>query len=407
MVNAHGDDASSGGAEKLVLELSERLKARGNEVALLQAFPAREPVGDLDRTVLHRGDWRDNRIRRVRNHFGDVISRPDEALQKAVTEAAPNLVHTHNLPGLSTAVWEVARRLGVPVVHSLHDYYLFCPRTTLTRRDATPCRPSPLLCGYRTRRLARWSAAVSHVVGVSQYAIDLHAGLFPTAQKHLIRHPLATDPVAKLPAADRPRTLGYIGSLERIKGVHLLLEAAPQLAEVGIRLRLAGRGRLETEVARVAAEQTNVDWVGAVLGDDKQRFLAECDLGVVPSVWAEPGGPTYTVVEWLAARRPVLVSTRGGLGEVAAYAGATPVEPTSGAIVRALGALCEHRRWSDLVASLKPVDSAAEADHWVDRHVAIYRSVLDASPARSDAEPELRKRVPPSHGPSSAARDEP
>ena len=50
--------------------------------------------------------------------------------------------------------WQAARRQGIPVVHTLHDYWLLCPSTTLTRRDATPCRPSPFLCGARTRRMA-------------------------------------------------------------------------------------------------------------------------------------------------------------------------------------------------------------------------------------------------------------
>ena len=41
---------------------------------------------------------------------------------------APDVVHTHNLTGVSTAIWEVCRRLDLPVFHSLHDYYLLCPR---------------------------------------------------------------------------------------------------------------------------------------------------------------------------------------------------------------------------------------------------------------------------------------
>jgi glycosyltransferase involved in cell wall biosynthesis len=375
IVNAHGDDASSGGAEKLVSELSRRLVARGVDVSLLQSFPSRQPVGSFERTVLHRTDWRDDRVRRIRNHVDDVISRATAALEAAVARAAPDIVHSHNLPGMSTAVWEVARRLGLPVVHSLHDYYLFCPRTTLTGRDAAPCRPSPFLCGYRTRRLARWAPAVDHLVGVSQYVLDVHAELFPAAEPHLIRHPLGTDEAAVPPAGERPSTLGYIGSLERIKGVHLLLEAAPRLAELGVRLRFAGRGRLEDEIARACG--ANVVWEGGVSGEAKRRFMAECDLGVVPSVWAEPGGPTFTMVEWLAARRPVLVSTRGGLGEVAGtYGGTVPLEPSAGSIVESLEALLEPGRWSDIVATVRTVDSDLEVERWVDRHVEVYRAAV-------------------------------
>lgn len=380
IANAHGDDATSGGAEKLVSELGLRLQSVGVDVSLLQSFPSREPAGSFDRRVLHPDDWRDERTRRMRNHLGDVISRPRSTLEQAVAGAAPDVVHTHNLPGMSTAVWEAARRLGIPVVHTLHDYWLLCPRTTLTRPDATPCRPSPFLCGVRTRRLARWANGVSHLIGVSQYAIDLHADLFPAAKAHLIRHPLTADLEASPPAAARPQTLGYIGSLERIKGVHLLLEAAPRLARLGIRLRLAGRGRLEDEVARAVAANRNVAWVGAVLGEEKQQFLASCDLGIVPSVWAEPGGPTYTMVEWLAARRPVLASTRGGLGEVAGtLRGSAAVQPNADALVDAVSNLLEPGRWGELVAALRPVDSEAEAEQWVNRHLAVYESALAGS----------------------------
>jgi len=380
IANAHGDDASSGGAERLVRDLGQGLEARGAEVSLLQSFPSREPGGSFERIVLHRSDWRDDRARRVRNHLGDLASRPHAELDEALARAAPDLVHTHNLPGMSTAIWEAARRRGIPVVHTIHDYWLLCPRTTLTKRDATPCRPSPFLCGARTRRLARWGGAVSQLIGVSQWAIDLHASLFPAATAHLIRHPLATDPEASPPSEPTPATLGYIGSLERIKGVHLLLEAAPRLAEIGVRLRLAGRGALEDRVADTVAAHENVAWEGAVHGEEKQRFFAGCDLGIVPSVWAEPGGPTYTMVEWLAARRPVLASTRGGLGEVAGtYGGSAAVEPSADAVVGAVSELLEPRRWQALVAGLRPADSRAETEQWLDRHLAVYRSALGRS----------------------------
>ena len=114
IANAHGDDASSGGAERLVRDLGQGLEARGVEVSLLQSFPSREPGGSFERIVLHRNDWRDDRARRVRNHLGDLASRPHAELDEALARAAPDLVHTHNLPGMSTAIWEAARRRGHP-----------------------------------------------------------------------------------------------------------------------------------------------------------------------------------------------------------------------------------------------------------------------------------------------------
>lgn len=401
MVSSHGDDQSAGGAERLIADLSAQLVARGTEVDYLQAFPLRGADDGFDRTVLYRSDWRDDRTRRVENRLGDLIAHPSDRLERAVALHRPDVVHTHNLPGITTAVWEVCRRLALPVVHSLHDYYLFCPRVTLTRRDGAPCQPSPLLCGLRTRRLARWAGAVSHVIGVSQYVLDLHAPLFRGAEHHLVRHPMPVTPAARMrPPRARPELVGYIGALDRTKGVHLLLDAAGHLAELGLGLRLAGDGRLREEVVAAARRHANVEWVGLVSGEGKTRFFEECDLGVVPSVWAEPGGPTFTMIEWLASGRPVLVSTRGGLGEVAGeYPGSIRVEPTEDAIVRAVEGLVDPVRWSHAVASsVRPTMSQQQPQAWVARHEAIYTAALALSPNKSRPAVQVRTEIGPSEG---------
>ncbi|HET7855673.1 MAG TPA: glycosyltransferase, partial [Gaiellaceae bacterium] len=177
LVNANGADEFAGGAERYVAQLADGIGHRGFEVEVLSAFPS-DPRGRRV-TTLHEKDWRTSRSRRIANHLGDVLSVSTRKLQEAVARSRPDVVHTNNLPGFSTAIWRVAERQGVPVVHTLHDYHLLCPRVTLLQPDGTPCSPHPLLCGVRTRRLARWAGAVSHVVAVSNHLLERHAGLFP------------------------------------------------------------------------------------------------------------------------------------------------------------------------------------------------------------------------------------
>lgn len=374
LVSSHGEDPSAGGTEGLLAQLSTGLVSVGVEVAFLQAFPPQEKVGDFERTVLHRTDWRSNRGRRIKNHLRDVLAVPGPELKRAVARHRPDVVHTHNLPGISTAVWEACRRLGLPVAHSLHDYYLLCPRVTLMRRHGDACRSSPLLCGVRRDRLARWASGVSKVIGVSQFVLDTHAPLFPHAELHLIRHPTHSSslPTGIRPPRSRLAVLGYIGSLDRIKGVDVLLQAAPRLARLGVGVRIAGDGRLRDAVA----QSDGVTWEGALVGEQKRRFFEECDLGVIPSVWAEPGGPTFTMVEWLAAGRPVLVSTRGGLGEVAGvYPGSIPIEPGVDSILAAVTDLLESSHWEQTMGAVRPVESELDAEAWTGRHLDLYQAM--------------------------------
>jgi glycosyltransferase involved in cell wall biosynthesis len=174
--------------------------------------------------------------------------------------------------------------------------------------------------------------------------------------------------------------VGYIGSLERIKGVQLLLEAAPRIEESGLTLRIAGDGSLRDDVA-AAARSTDVIWDGPVTGEPKRRFFEGCDFGIVPSVWAEPGGPTFTMVEWLAAGRPVLVSSRGGLGEVGdRYPGSSTVEPTVDSIVRSVQTMIEPGRWNEAVAGARRGGEGKDLEEWGAEHERIYRSVARGQP---------------------------
>lgn len=375
-VHSHGTDISYGGAEQYVARLAQGIEARGFEVRVLSAFPGSSVVPAEHLRVLHGSDWRADPVRRLRNHAGDLLARPAAHLAGALAWARPDVVHTNNLVGITTAIWEHCRRAGIPVVHTLHDYYLLCPRVTMLRPDGDLCRPHPFLCGARTRRLARFARGVGHVVGVSRFIVDRHAHLFPRAASDVVRHPLEEPPERK-PASPGARlaTLGYLGALERTKGVDRLLEAAPALIRAGLTVRIAGGGRLRSEVEAAAAKLPELHFEGSVSGKAKEAFIAGCDAGILPSVWYEPGGPPYALVEWLSAGRPVLCSTRGGLREATEELdGLVPLEPTGAGIEATVRKLADPQVWDDAIRTVRPpaVRSSSLTD-WLDAHEHIYR----------------------------------
>jgi glycosyltransferase involved in cell wall biosynthesis len=384
-VNAHGADSSVGGTEKHLETLGRELGPRGFEVSLLSAFPGTVPPTFARSEVLHATHWRDDPVRRLRNHVGDVVANPSRRLLELLRSFAPDVVHTHNLPGITTGIWEVCARLDVPVVHTLHDYHLLCPRVTLTRSDGEPCRPHPLLCGLRSRRLARWSHAVSEVISVSSYLLERHGAMFARANTHIVRNPLPRPSDACLPRpGDRLATIGYLGALERIKGVDELMRAAPELGRLGLTVRLAGDGRMRPDVEAAAANGAGIVYEGVVKGASKEAFLRGCDLGLMPSVWAEPGGPTNVMVEWLSAGRPVLVSNRGGLAEaIELFPGSRPVEPTAAGIVAAVSPLLEPAGWERAVGEVRrPGGTVDDVARWVSDHERILRAALCSRLAR-------------------------
>lgn len=380
LVNAHGSDETVGGTEGYVAKIAAEFTNGGSEVRVLSAFPGRSTLPEGHTRYLHDTDWRESKVRRLRNHLDDLASLRTRALDAAIEWAQPDLVHTHNLPGITTGIWESARRAGVPVVHTLHDYHLICPRVTLLKPDGERCSPHPLLCGLRERSLGRWGGAVSHVVGVSQYLLDRHTELFPDAELHVIRHPTKNPRTEPLPPPrDRLETLGYIGALAKTKGIDKLLEALPRIAELGIQVRIAGEGRLQAEVADAARRYSALDYLGYVGQDQKDEFLADCDAGIIPSVWPEPGGPPWAMLDWHWGGRPVLVSPRGGLAEALVdLPGARAVEPTVDGIVEAVRPLRDPEVWRQAVEAVKPVRNGTDFAYWFDAQEAVYLKALAA-----------------------------
>jgi glycosyltransferase involved in cell wall biosynthesis len=376
LVHSHGTDLTFGGAERHVAQLADGLTARNMETRVLSAFPGASTLPAERTRVLHGSDWRDDRMRRARNHVDDVLARPTRELEEAIAWSEADVVHTNNLPGITTAIWEVCRRAGVAVVHTLHDYHLLCPRVTLLRPSGEPCRPHPLLCGVRTRQMARWATAVSHVIGVSRFVLRAHGHLFPRAQLELVHLPVSSSQRPIRRPRERLETLGFLGALEPIKGVGELLRAVPALAELGCRVRIAGSGRLREEVESAARRHPSLDYEGVVTGTQKEDFIESCDAGILPSVWNEPGGPPYAVLEWLSAARPVLAAPRGGLAEPLeeGWPGLFPVEPSADGIVTAVGELAGPGAWKEAVARVRPPSGRDGIEGWLDAHERIYRS---------------------------------
>ena len=377
LVNGHGADLSVGGAERYVHDLRVGLERAGDEVTVLSAFPTAADSSSRQR-VLHAADWRTSRIRRYGNHARDWVAAAPESLERVLRELAPEIVHTNNLPGVGSGIWERARRLDLPVVHTLHDYHLLCPRTSLTRRDGSPCRPSPVLCGLRTQRLARWSPGVDVVIGVSAYVLEKHRDFFAASTaRRVIHHPLTPfNSDFASPPAPALGTLGYLGSLSGVKGVPLVLQVAPGLAERGIRIRVAGDGPLRDAVSASA----HVEYLGPLLGSARDRFVASCDAGIVPSQWEEPG-LTFVGCEWLSAGRPVISSGRGALAELEALGGVRQATPTAIAMVTAVAELQDPARWAELVSRVPRVDGYADVQRWIDAHRSVYEQAL--TPASS------------------------
>ena len=150
-----------GGAEQVAAQIAEYLARDGHEVDVVSTG-RRSDLEDADYRIeswkglrvwriapwnlywrFDREKEEPGRLKRAAWHAVDLrnptVARP---LAKVLERIRPDVVNTHNIDGLSPMAWQVARNFS-PVVHTLHDLHLICPRATMQRRDGTCC---PGLC---------------------------------------------------------------------------------------------------------------------------------------------------------------------------------------------------------------------------------------------------------------------
>lgn len=295
----------------------------------------------------------------------------------------PNLIHTmfpreFSLPGLLD--W--ARSHDLPIVHSLLAYFLLCPQGSLMRagkRCLTQCDE----CRTATFAQRDFAAQVDAVVGISRHVLERHLqwGLFRDTPLRRVIHDGYQPPSAVTPRAQAtlPLRLGFLGRIDPLKGVELLLRTLTTgLADRQWTLLVGGRGELRyvAELQRRYADP-RIRFLGFV---EPAQLLAQIDVLAAPSLFDEPFG--RVLIEAYAHGVAVVGSRRGGMPEVIEE-GTTgfTFDPDDGAtLVAAISALLDDPLH---LAAMKSRAMAKAAGEFSPQEILCqYRAVYDAVLAR-------------------------
>jgi GT2 family glycosyltransferase len=183
-------------------------------------------------------------------------------------------------------------------------------------RDNKPCRTQCADCRDATGVQRYFAGRVTAVVGISKYMLDLHRrwGLFQNTPIRRVIHDAYEPPhaVEPSPTTGRPLRLGYLGRIDPLKGIDLLLQTlTTELGERDWTLVLGGRGDPAYEgMLKARYADPRVRFMGFVTPSD---LLSQIDVLVVPSLWEEPLGRVW--LEAYGHAVPVVGSRRGGIPE--------------------------------------------------------------------------------------------
>jgi len=245
----------------------------------------------------------------------------------------PDLVHLHNLLGLSFGIARAAKETGVPVVYTPYNYHLIDPMLYMIGQDLRPWEgidfwknsPLPRLLPDLSAAYGRRIEAAREMLqrdidctmAVSTRVRDLLVQFGLPPERALVVHQVHNTVDRLAAGRGRGRThalpvrFGYLGGVMPHKGVHLIARAAQRLPEGAATFAIFGFVSDEYRRALEAADPRKALVLhGGYSENDLPEIARHVDVMILPSLW-EDCAP-FAITEALAMGCPVICPETGG-----------------------------------------------------------------------------------------------
>ncbi len=327
----------NGGSEVVMLKEREYLLRSGHQVVDFSMQDHRNIDSPYASEFVAPRSYSDNgtsstgTLAKIRDAISIIHSQ--EAVRKIgalIDRERPDIVHCHNIyHQLTPSIIGAAKKRGVPVVLTLHDFKPVCP-TYLRLREGRVCSECVsgrtrnvirLRCAngslarstllYAEAVFQRWRRSYETVdlfLAPSRFmkdSVTLHR--IPENKVHVLYN--GTDSNVCMDARRDGDYLLYFGRLSPEKGVTTALDAHARMEDV--RLIIAGTGPLFDGLKH---RYSRAEFVGYVTGDRLHSVIDGAMAVVVPSECYE--NCPMSVLEAMAYGKPVVASRIGGIPEL-------------------------------------------------------------------------------------------
>lgn len=255
-------------------------------------------------------------------------------LETRIKHFRPDIIHIHNMHyALGPLFILHIKKLGIPMVMTLHNFRLLCPSATLfhdgnlfldsitqkfpwqaVRKKALEnsyIKTFWTAFTYWIHRKRGTFKKVDRFIALSEFAKNLfHRSTFEVPIKNFLVKPNFVKEVAPTEVI-QSQAFVYVGRLSEEKGILPLLHA---WTASNHELKIFGTGPLQEEVEKIANSHPNIHYYGF---QDKQMIsnhMAGASAVIVPSVCYE--SMPLAVLEAYALGVPVLASNIGILNEM-------------------------------------------------------------------------------------------
>lgn len=278
----------------------------------------------------------------------------DENFAKLISEIKPDIAHIGHLNHLSTGLVDELNKQKVPIVFTLHDFWLMCPRGQFLTRSIGKGNNFQLCSGQQDKKCAtdcyqvyfsgreaneqtdieHWASWTRQRMIETKAIID-KVDLF-IAPSNYLRNRFVNEfsipenkvtfldygfPTAYLTQTEKSKekngfTFGYIGTHTTAKGIDQLIEAFGEIEEPAT-LKIYGRqnGQNTNALKLLTTDSKNkIEFAGEYINHNLANdVFSKVDCIVVPSIWAE--NSPLVIHEAQSCKVPVITADFGGMKE--------------------------------------------------------------------------------------------
>ena len=330
-----------GGDSVYAFALAELLRSHGQKVSFFaMQGKSNLPDANEDLFVSHI-DYRAMNERKNLITGMQVMARSiysTEARQKfsvLLDRVKPDVVHLQNIHAhITPSIILEAKRRGIPVVWTIHDYKLVCPNSHFfndkSEKICEACsggrfwQATRKRCKKGSRQASGMASLEAYVHQVMNVRTMVDAFLCPSAflRDKLLENGFDECKTHHLPlflpesafsrcSSDQGYIL-FLGKLEPLKGIYPLLEAARKAPRV--KVVLAGNVEEPLRSRLPMLVSANVKYVGFKIGKELDDLRSGARSLVLPSLWYE--NQPLSILEAFAAGKPVIASDLGGMREL-------------------------------------------------------------------------------------------
>jgi len=330
-----------GGAELIAHFQALELTKKGHEVFVFCG----ETSGKKKRYVLEKEVYEGLNVNRI--HLSPMDYQPEyvnfshkkveEHFINLLNNFKPDIVHFHNIIGLSAGIIYLTNKRKIKTFLTLHDKWGFCYKNTGINEEkicenynsCNKCMPfinegreSRIPIQMRKDYLSLIFLYVDHFISPSRYLAQQYIKAeFPENKMNVLWNGINIKkfecvPTTKINSGKTRFT--YVGYLGRHKGLHLLLDALAQLPnQKNVIINLVGEGdeeqNLKHHIKKSGSEKHFKFW-GKIDNNQIEKVYRETDILVLPSIW--PENQPVSITEAMACKIPVIATRLGGSVEL-------------------------------------------------------------------------------------------